>query len=91
MKALSVGFSRSREVEFDASGVSPHNGILGDELRSLIDADRPWIADFRTDALERRDDIGAREADLAAVVELVVHDIHRPHVVGASGRRATFT
>ncbi|MBG6203045.1 hypothetical protein IWQ48_004202 [Labrenzia sp. EL_13] len=45
-------FSRPGEVKRDASSIGPQIEIPGDELRALIDPDRLWIANLRTDDLQ---------------------------------------
>lgn len=37
--------ARPREVQFDTALVGPEIEVAGDELRSLVDPDRPRIAD----------------------------------------------
>jgi aminoglycoside phosphotransferase len=55
--------ARPREVPHDTLLVSPDIEVTGDELRSLVDADRLGIADGFADALQSQDDI------LAAIAE----------------------
>ena len=45
------------EVERHVMNVGPEIEIAGDELRSLIDPDRAWIACLYTDAIEDLNDI----------------------------------
>lgn len=51
------GFARTREVERDAPRIGPEVEVAGDELRTLVDADRLRIADDRTRLIERPHDI----------------------------------
>lgn len=55
--------SRPREIQHDTLLVSPDIEIAGDELRSLVDANRLGIADGFADALQGQHDI------LASIVE----------------------
>jgi len=55
--------SRPREIQHDTLLVSPDIEIAGDELRSLVDANRLGIADGFADALQGQHDILASIAE----------------------------
>ena len=56
-------FSRAREVERDASLVSPLVHVPGDELRALVHPDRLRIADLSADPLQGRHHVLAPVAE----------------------------
>src|SRR6201996_4709424 len=60
--------ARPREVQGDAVGVGPKIKIARDELGSLVDPDRGWIASPSTNLFERLNDI------LATVTESRIDD-----------------
>ena len=61
MNALSVGFSRSREVERDAALVSPQIEIARHKLSALVDPDRCRQSYFSPDSFQHLDNIRTRK------------------------------
>src|SRR5260370_15550694 len=74
--------ARPREVHHDILLVSPDIEIAGDDLRSLVDADRLGIADVFADALQSQHDI------LAAIAEARI-DHWREATEGVDDRKHT--
>ncbi len=86
-EAIVGRLARPREVQHDTFLVSPEVEIAGDELRSLIDADRFGIADGFADPLQSQHDILASIAktriDCGREATEGVHD--REHTDLAAG------